>query len=95
MTVDDEQDGRNDRNDRVWASVASLRSYDVSQRHTRQLRRRYHALLQTRPSPTRSIGSSIATSFQRVLGPAVGVAWCLFYLVEIGRRAAAAYGLLP
>jgi len=92
MTVDDEQD---DRNDHIGASLASLRTYDVSQRHAHQLRRRCHTLLQTQPSRTRSIESAITTSFERVLGPALGVAWCLFYLVEISRRAAAAYGLLP
>jgi len=89
MTVDDEQE------DGLQASVASLRTYDVSPRHARRLRRRCHALLQIQASPTRSIGTVVATSFQRVLAPAVGVAWCLFYLVEISRRAAAAYGLLP
>ena len=40
MTVDDGQD------DRFLDIVASLRTYDVSQRRTRQLRRRCHAVLQ-------------------------------------------------
>jgi hypothetical protein len=31
------------------------------------------------------------TAFQRIIGPALGGAWCLAYLVEILRRAAAVY----
>ena len=31
------------------------------------------------------------TAFRRIIAPALGGAWCLAYLVEIVRRAAAVY----
>jgi hypothetical protein len=85
MTVDDGQ------NDHTLAAVASLRTYDVSQRHTRRLRRRCHALLQTQPPAKTSAAMVNGTAFRRIIGPALGGAWCLAYLVEIMRRAAAIY----
>jgi len=86
MTVD-HADGQNDD---ILAAVASLRTYDVSPRRTRRLRRRCHAMLQT-PPPTTSGALAIGTVFRRIIGPALGGAWCLAYLVEIFRRAAAVY----
>ena len=77
MTFDDDQ------NDPVAAAVASLRTYDVSERRAERLRRRCHARLQVQPGND---------AFRRVIGPALGGAWCLAYLVEIIRRAAAIYG---
>jgi hypothetical protein len=87
MTTDhaDEQD------DDILAAVASLRTPDVSQRRARQLRRRCHALLQAQPGPTKSAGMLNGITFQRIIGPALGGAWCVAYLVEIARRAAAVY----
>jgi hypothetical protein len=85
MTVDDGQ------NDHTLAAVASLRTYDVSQRHTRRLRRRCHALLQTQPPAKTSAAMVNGTAFRRIIGPALGGAWCLAYLVEIMRCAAAIY----
>jgi hypothetical protein len=81
MTPDDAQD------DQILAAVAGLRTYDVSQRYARRLRGRCHARLQTQPPPD----TSAALVFQRIIGPALGGAWCLAYLVEIARRAAAVY----
>jgi hypothetical protein len=86
MTVDDGQD------DDILASLSSLRAHDVSQRHTRQLRRRCHALLQAEPQPRRSVWMVDATSIRRVIVPALGGAWCLAYLMEIVRYAAASFG---
>ena len=85
MTVDDGQNGH------TLAALASLRTYDVSQRHARRLRRRCHALLQPQPPPETSAAKRNGTAFRRIIAPALGGAWCLAYLVEIMRRAAAVY----
>jgi hypothetical protein len=84
MTAD-HGDGQNDD---ILAAVASLRTIDVSQRRARRLRNRCHALLQAEPGPKRPALMSIGTAFQRIIGPALGAAWCLAYLFEIMRRAA-------
>jgi hypothetical protein len=78
--------------DDVLASLAGLRTCDISQRRSRQLRRRCHAMLQPEPSETRLSRMVAAARFRRDIVPAVGGAWCLAYLVEIVRRAAAMYG---
>ena len=85
MIVDDGPD------DDILAAVASLRTRDVSVRRAHRLRRRCHAVLRTEPRPTRPAAMMVATAFQRIIGPALGGAWCLAYLVEIIRRAAAVY----
>jgi hypothetical protein len=85
MTVDDGHD------DPTLAAVASLRTHDVSLRRRQRLRRRCHALLQAQPDPKRSAGMVTGTAFRRIIGPALGGAWCLAYLAEIMRRAAAVY----
>ncbi len=87
MTVD-RDDGPGDD---VLAGVAGLRACDVSERRSRQLRRRCHAVLQPQSEPERSAARTIGTAFQRIIGPALGGAWCLAYLVEIVRRAVAGY----
>ena len=84
MTMDNPQD------DRLLATVASLRTHDVSERHTRALRSRCQAVLHTRSRRNARTAASMA--FRRVIGPVLGSAWCLAYLVEIIRRAAAVYG---
>jgi hypothetical protein len=84
MTADDGQV------DDTLAAVASLSSYDVSLRQRHRLRRRCHVLLQA-PPPKRSAARVDGTAFRRIVGPALGGAWCLVYLVEILRRAAAVY----
>jgi hypothetical protein len=86
MTVDldDQQD--------VLASLARLRTCDVSLRHSRQLRRRCHAMLQAEPPANRWPRMGDEAPFRRVIVPALGGAWCLAYLVEIIRRTAAIYG---
>jgi hypothetical protein len=83
MTMDNPPD------DRLLATVASLRTHDVSPRHTRVLRTRCHAVLRT---PSRRNARTAAAIARRAIGPALGTAWCLAYLVEIIRRAAAMYG---
>ena len=88
MTVD-----RNDRpDDEVLAGLARLRTWYVSQRRSRQLRRRCHAMLQAEPSVERLPWMVDGALFRRNIVPALGVAWCLAYLVEIIRCTASIYG---
>lgn len=87
MTVD-----RDDKpDDDVLARLARLRTCDVSQRRSRQLRRRCHAMLQAEPSVER-LSWMVDGAFRRDIVPALGGAWCLAYLVEIVRCTAAIYG---
>ena len=87
MTVD-----RDDKpDDEILASLARLRTCDISQRRARQLRGRCYAVLQAEPPPTRVWWMDRAP-FRRVIVPALGGAWCLAYLVEIIRCTAAVYG---
>jgi hypothetical protein len=88
MTVDDGEA------DPTLGAVARLSAYDVSQRHTRRLRRRCHAVLQP-PGQERSVPRLDGRALQRVVAPALGGAWCLVYLVEIMRRAAGLYFSTP
>jgi hypothetical protein len=78
--------------DDVLASLATLPACDVSQRRSRQLRRRCHARLQAEPPATRWAWLSEEAPFERTIGPAIGAAWCLLYVVEIVCRTAAMYG---
>ena len=88
MTVD-----RDDKpDDDVLASLARLRTWDVSQGRSRQLRRRCHAMLQAEPSVERLSWMVDGAPFRRHIIPALGGAWCLAYLVEIVRCTAAIYG---
>jgi hypothetical protein len=82
MTFDDAQ------NDQCLDAVAELRTYDVSRRRADRLRTRCHAALQRPPRRTAPAGGV----FRRIIGPALAGAWCLAYLAEIIRRAAAIYG---
>ena len=84
--LDDKQD------DEVLASLASLPTRDVSQRRSRQLRRRCHAMLRAEPPAKTLSWMGQGSLFRRVTVPALGGAWCLAYLVEIIRRTAAVYG---
>jgi hypothetical protein len=85
VEVDDQHD------DKVLAAIARLRSGDVSPRRSRELRRRCHAVLQAAPAPTKPPWTLDGTLYRRIVGPAFGIAWCVAYLLEIVRRAAAMY----
>ena len=88
MTVD-----RDDKpDDEVLASLARLRTCDVSQRRSRQLRRRCHAMLQAEPPVKRLSWMVDGAPFRQDIVPALGGAWCLAYVVEIVRYTAAIYG---
>ena len=87
MTVDlDDQP-----DDDLLARLARLRTYDVSPRRSRQLRRRCHAMLQAEPPRKRLAWMVDGAPFQRIVVPTLGGAWCLAYLVEIIRCSAAIY----
>jgi len=87
MTVD-----RDDKpDDDVLASLARLRTYDVAQRRSRQLRRRCHTVLQAEPSAGR-VSRMVDGTFRRDIVVALGGAWCLAYVVEIARCTVAIYG---
>jgi hypothetical protein len=90
MTVD--RDDKQD--DDVLARLARLRACDVSQRRSRQLRRRCHAMLQAQPSVERVSWMVNGVLFRRVIVPALAGAWCLAYVVEIIRCTGAIYGPL-
>ena len=85
MTGDDGQNGD------PLAALASLRTCDVSRRHARRLRRRCHAVLQPASAPEVLEATPTGTVLRRIVAPALGGAWCLAYLAEIMRRAAAVY----
>ena len=81
---------RDKGDDDVLESLATLRPCDVSQRRSRQLRRRCHATLQAQPFVEG--WSSMDGPVRRNIVPVLGGAWCLAYLVEIVRCTAAIYG---
>jgi hypothetical protein len=85
LDLDDKHD------DDFLASLAELRTYDVSSRRSRQLRRRCHAMLQAEPPPKKLTWVVEGTPFRRIVVPTLGGAWCLAYLVEIVRCTAAIY----
>jgi hypothetical protein len=87
MTVDldDERDGD------LLTSLSSLRRCDVSHSRARQLRRRCHSTLQTKPPARSSARVMDRASFRGVAVPALGAAWCLAYIAEIIRCTAAIY----
>jgi hypothetical protein len=88
MTFDG--DDKPDEDD-FLASLARLRTCDLSQRRSRQLRRRCHAMLQADPSAER-FSRMVDGAFRREIVAALGGVWCLAYLVEIVRCTAAIYG---
>lgn len=88
MTFDRDDKAEDD----VLGHLARLRPRDVSQRRSHQLRRRCHAMLQAEPTVERLSWILNGAPFRREIVPALGVAWCLAYLVEIIRCTAAFYG---
>ena len=68
-----------------------LGTYDVSPAHAQRLRDRCHARLRARARQSFDRVERDAP-VRDVVGPVVGGAWCLAYLVAILRFAAAVYG---
>lgn len=77
--------------DPVLAALRELRTYDVSAARVQRLRTRCHADLESRNSSGHVRRSSGEDLWRRAL-PVLAGAWCVLYLVETIRRAAAAYG---
>jgi hypothetical protein len=86
MTLDDSE------HDPTAGMLASLKTYDVSSRHADRLRTRCHAQLQAQTRKHAPFGTVNGTALRRFIGPAVGGAWCVAYLLEIIRRVGAIYG---
>lgn len=78
--------------DYVLAMVASLKTREISPRHADRLRSQCLAELQARAGRNARFRSVCGTAFRRFIGPALGSAWALAYVLEVIRRAAAAYG---
>jgi hypothetical protein len=87
MTIDREED----LDDDFLASVAKLRTLDVSPRRSHRLRGRCHAMLQAEESMARR-SRMTAAGFRPNIIPALGASWCLAYVVEIIRCTGAIYG---
>lgn len=79
----------------VLASLARLRTYDVSTRRSRELRRRCHAILHADATPKSPTWRTDRSWLQRVAVPALAGAWCLAYLVEIIRFTGAIFTEFP
>jgi hypothetical protein len=77
--------------DDVLASLARLRTWDISPRRARRLRGLCHAMLQAEPSVERWSSLVSFSPFRRHIAAALGGAWCLAYLMEIIRSTAAIY----
>jgi hypothetical protein len=73
--------------DELLALVARMKTHDVSPRRAGDLRKHCHAELQAR---TQRDGP-FSTALRRFIGPALGGAWSLAYLIEVIRHAVAAY----
>ena len=87
MTVDLDDNQDHD----FLATLARLRTYDISPRRSRQLRRRCHAMLQAEAPLKRFAWMMDGVPFRRIVVPTLGGAWCLAYLVEIIRCTEAIY----
>ena len=85
MTFTDDQD------DELTAALANLSGFDVPVRRADRLRTRCHALLRAQSGAKTPSAIPTGTLMRRVVGPMVGAAWSLAYLLEIIRRAAAVY----
>jgi len=74
--------------DELLGMVTSLRTHDVSQPRADCLRTQCHAELRSRPR----WNDIFEKAFRRFIGPALGGAWSLAYLLDLIRRAVALYG---
>ena len=76
--------------DAVLATLRELRPYDVSPARAQRLRTRCHSGLTMQDSSSHLTPSSGAGVWRA--GRVLAGAWCVVYLFETLRRAAAAYG---
>jgi hypothetical protein len=77
--------------DPVLATLRELRPYDVRSDRAERLRTQCHRGLTMQDSSRPSPGRSEAGVWRRAVRVLAG-AWCVLYLVETIRRAAAVYG---
>jgi hypothetical protein len=77
--------------DPVLATLRELPTYDVRADRAERLRTRCHGGLTMHGSATQSPQRSLAGGWPRAVRVVAG-AWCVLYLVETIRRAAAVYG---
>ena len=77
--------------DPVLAALRELRTCDVSAARVKRLRSRCHGGLKTQHSSRHVPRSSGAGAWQRPVRVFAGT-WCVLYLFETIRRAAAVYG---
>lgn len=77
--------------DRVLAALRELRAYDVSPARAQRLRTRCHRRLGTQDLPTHVPRNRHAGIWPRTM-TILAAAWCVVYLAETIRRAAAVYG---
>jgi hypothetical protein len=77
--------------DAVLAALRELRTYDVGPGRAQSLRAQCHNALTMQPTPGHSPPNSEAGVWRRAVRVLAG-AWCVLYLVETIRRAAAVYG---
>ena len=72
----------------LFAELALLKIHDVNPQRAERLRRRCHRALRLQEE----VSAPPASLWSRTVGPALAAAWCVVYLVEVIRRAAANYG---
>ena len=77
--------------DPVLATLRELRIYDVRPGRAQRLRTRCHSGLTMQDSSRHSLRCSEAGVWRRAVRVLAG-AWCVLYVVETIRRAAAVYG---
>jgi hypothetical protein len=85
MTSDDVQD------DPVLAALSQLPTQDVDRRRAHRLQVRCRAALAARKRAADE-AATVDSARWRFTGPALLVAWCAIYVIEIVRHAAAVYG---
>lgn len=77
--------------DPVFGALRELRTYDLSPDRAQRLRSRCHRRLKTQHSSRHVPRGSGAGIWRRAVRVLAG-AWCVVYLLETIRRAAAVYG---
>ncbi len=78
--------------DALTAAIAALPTRDVNQRRADGLRTACHRVLEAQTSRPSSGAIVADESSVRVGAVAMGIAWCLAYVVEIIHRVATVYG---
>ncbi len=82
----------NDSQRDPWlAALCELRTHDVSPVHAQRLRKRCHRQLGEQEVSSDRQRGPMAGMWMRIAGAVAG-AWCVVYLVETVRRAAAGLG---